>query len=139
MEYGQIVKFNGGLGEVVTDNGKFYFLPVNYGQYTCSRLEEITDATVEPATFEEKIRFIEYDFGWGTVVKTHTIGEYQIIEYVNKEIHHFSSYVNFKSCHTSNSSLEAALINAISINSIEVNEARYATTCILRILKKQDW
>ena len=141
MEYDQIVKSNGVLGRVVTGDNKFYFHPAEKrGNYSCSQLDRITEETVEPITFEEKIQCIEQEFHWGSVIKTHDIGEYQIIEYIgNKGLVCFSPYVNFKCCHTSYTSLDIALIGVITGNSLEVNDARYATTCILRILKKPEW
>ena len=139
MKHGQIVKFNGELGEAVTDNNRFYFHPVNYGNYTCSNLQEITEETIEPITFDEKILYIQRNFKWGPVVKTHTIGEYQIIEYISNDVVRFYTYINFNSCNTSYTSLDAALIGVIATNGLDAYESRYATTCILRILKKPGW
>jgi len=139
MEYGQIVNFNGVLGKVVTDEGKFYFNPANGGHYSCSRLEEITDETAIPATFQEKIRYIREDFPWGNIIEIHHIGEYQIIEHMDKGEVRFCPYINFSSCNSSHSSIDTALIGAITKNSIEANEARYATTFILRMLQKPKW
>jgi len=139
MKYGDIVKFNGVLGEVVTGGDKFFFRPVKYGQYSCRDLQEITVDTVEPATFEEKVHFIEQEFGWGRVIKTHVIGNYQIIEYNDQEKTRFNPFINFKNCHTSFISLDNALIGVIAENSIEKNEARYAITFILKMLNKSEW
>ena len=139
MEYDQIVNFNGEIGKVVTDEGKFYFLPVRYGSYSCSNLEEITDEVVAPASFEEKIQYIRQNFSWGDVIQVHIIGEYQIIEHMDTDgVIRFHPYINFRDYHNTYSSLDIALIGIITGNSLEVNEARYATTCILRILKKQE-
>jgi len=139
MNYGDIVSFNGALGEVVTGDKRFFFHPVNYGQYNCYNLQEITADTVKPATFEEKVHYIELEFDWGQVIKTHIIGNYQIIESTHEGKIRFLPYINFKNCHTSFSSLDNALIGVIAENSIEKNEARYAITFILKMLNKPDW
>ncbi len=141
MEYDQIVKFNGVLGRVIPDGDKFYFLPArHYGNYSCSQLDRITEETVEPATFEEKIQYIRQNFSWGDVIQVHIISEYQIIEHMDTDgVIRFHPYINFRDYHNTYSSLDIALIGVIAGNSLKVNEARYATTCILRILKKQEW
>lgn len=140
MEYGQIVKFNGVVGRVVTDKEKFYFHPATEsGRYIISQLHQITDETIEPIDFQDKILCIEHEFNWGPVIKTHVIGDYQIIEYMDNGEIKFSPHINFRSCHTTYTSLDIALIGAIANNSLEINEAIYATICILRILKKPEW
>ncbi|MFA7157467.1 MAG: hypothetical protein WC123_07250 [Bacilli bacterium] len=140
MEYGQIVKFNGVVGRVVTNNNNFYFHPAAKAcRYSISQLHQITDDTIEPVNLEDKILCIELEFNWGIVIKTHVIGEYQIIEYTDKGEIRFHPYINFKSLYAAFTSLDTALIGIIAANSLEVNEARYATTCILRILKKPEW
>lgn len=141
MEYGQIVKFNGVLGRAVKEDDKFYFLPaLKTGNYSYSQLDRITDETIEPITLGSKVLCIEQEFNWGPILKTHVIGEYQIIEYMDKDdTIRFHPYLNFKSSHAAYTSLDTALIGIIAANNLEVNEARYATNCILRILKKPEW
>jgi hypothetical protein len=148
MKYGDIVKLNGILGDVVTGDNAFYFRPVNYGSYYCSDLQEITDDIleqltcdiIEQATFDEKVKFIEESFSWGKVIKTHNIGEYQIIEYVDKENQIlFHIYINFKDNGCSYKSLDAALIGVITQNKIEVNAARHATNFIFKMLDMPNW
>ena len=138
MKYGDIVKFKGELGEVVVENDKFYFHPVNYGCYSCSNLTEIIDSDLDPITEGEKVCFLELEFSWGSVVKTHCIGDYQILEHRNKFLYKdktsFHAYINFKDTNCSYSSLDEALIGAIAQNNLEVNEARYATRFILKML-----
>jgi hypothetical protein len=134
MKYGDIIKLNGILGKVVTGDKKFYFHPINYGNYYCSDLEEITDDTIEQTTNEEKIKFIEDTYVWGSVVKTHCIGEYQIIEYLdrNNEVS-YNPYINFEDNGCSYSSLDAALIGVIARNKIEVNSANHAIGFIFKM------
>lgn len=140
MKYGEIVKYNGELGKLVTEDKKFYFLPVNYGGYYCSNLEEVTENNIEETTIEEKIHFNEMEFSWGTVVKTHCIGKYQIIEYKDDRDNSicYSIYINFKGIGCSYNTLDTALIGVIAHNSLEVNTAHYATSFILKMLNKTE-
>ena len=137
MKYGDIVRYKGKLGELVTDDKKnFLFHPVKHGRYSYSELDVVTENDIEVASFDDCISYIEQDFVWGEVVKTHCIGEYQIIEYKPKreDTISYHGYINFKDTNTSNNSLDSALISLITRNKLEVNEARWASVFISKML-----
>jgi len=139
MKYGEIVKYNNELGELVTDDGKFYFHPVNYGSYYCSNLDEVTEKDIQETTTEEKIDYIEMEYTWGTVIKTHCIGEYQIIEEEDEKGEKgYHAYINFKDTNSTYETLDNALIGVIAEKHLEVNAARYATSFILKMLKRAE-
>lgn len=82
-------------------------------------------------------------FVWGKVVAWHEVGRYQILEYrpfvpdSSSEVQdsaRFHIYVDKKSCSTSASSLESALIEAIAHGNLEVNHARHMATACLKVL-----
>lgn len=61
------------------------------------------------------------DFPWGEIVKTHEIGEYQIVEYIGGEAWRstagktmFDPYVNGEPVRVAHFSLDDALIGAIA-------------------------
>lgn len=115
-----IIKYNGQLGSIVNDyNNKEVkrFLPCRYGSYHSKDLEIINFDKVEETSFEEQIKYIEKQYNWGQVIETHTIGEYQIIEAVEKGSNSkrlFSAYLNFKSISCSYYSLDEALVGLLA-------------------------
>ena len=85
MKYGDIVVYKNQIGTVVKSENNFKFHPCNYGSCYFSELNTITDEDVREATHEEKLELIEKEFTWGNVIKIHCVGEYQIVEYINKK------------------------------------------------------
>lgn len=117
MKPGDIVVYNGRIGKVVKDINGFRFKPMSYGRYYISDLDMIFDNGVREATHEEKLRLIKEEFVWGYVTNIHCIGEYQIVEYQDKNTHEilWHGYVNYKDTNCSYSSLDSALIGCIGI------------------------
>lgn len=114
MKCNDIVRYKSNLGKVVKDDkGNYRFHPLNHGRYYYEDLEIITKDDVQTTYDEEKIYFIENEFNWGVVIKTHCISNFQIIECIreNKESYHV--YIDFKDCCKSANSLDKALIIAI--------------------------
>ena len=137
MKYGDIVKYKGNLGKLVTDDkNNFLFHPVKHGRYSYSELDIVTENDIEMASFDECISYIEQEFVWGRIIKTHCVSEYQIIEYSPERAGGISyhTYINFKDTNTSNDSLDGALITAITTNKLECNEARWASIFISKML-----
>ena len=121
MKINEIVRFNGQLGTIVDDYDNkdiFKFLPVNYGRNFSKDLETITEETIEPASFEDKLLYLKKGFNWGKIIKIQAIGDYQIIEYIScssgKGEPSFHSYVDFKDTNHSYNTLEQALIGVIA-------------------------
>lgn len=58
---------------------------------------------------------IEKEFTWGNVIKIHYIGEYQIVEYIDKRDKKtfYHGYINYSDINRSYSSLDSALIGCI--------------------------
>lgn len=127
MKYGDIVVYNGTVGKVVTDTTKkdetsFRFLPCKYGSYYPADLEEITEENTREATHEEKVMLISKEYVWGRVIKVHCIGDYQIIEAVDKKGEvHWHSYIDYDDTCTSYKSLDSALVGCIAIKHDGVN------------------
>ena len=115
MKYGDIVVYNNKVGTVVKDKDNFKFLPCNYGRCYFSNLDTITDDDIQEATHDEKLELIEEEFSWGRVVKIHCIGEYQIVEYVDRRDHttRYHGYINYTDASNSYSSLDAALVGCV--------------------------
>lgn len=125
MKIGDIVVRDNIIGRVVETYGKkgeYRLLPCNYGRYYSEDLEVITDEVIREATFDEKIAFIEEEFKWGTVVKTHCIDEYQFIE---SDTHNFHLYINFKNTCASYETLDVALIGAVCYKNREERATDY--------------
>lgn len=119
MKYGEIVKHNGLIGKLVTDDKKnFLFLPAGFGRYSYSQLDIVTKDNLEKATFEEKVKYIQKDFSWGEIVYTHIIGKYVIFEYKTKGEPEtsFHPYINFKDISHSYNTLDQAIIGVIAYN-----------------------
>lgn len=116
MKSGDIVIYQNRIGTVVTDfeNHEIYrFLPCNYGTYSTSRLNVITEDDVREATHEEKLYFIRREYPWGEVIKIHCIGEYQIVEARKDNETHWHGYIKYKDTNTAYSSLDEALVGCI--------------------------
>lgn len=104
------------LGTVVSNSGVEYLLPANYGRYSYDELERLDEIEYREATFEEKIEYIRRDFTWGRIIDIHTVGDYQIIEYIpkrNKEERCFHPYIGFNDTNTSYETLDKALTGVI--------------------------
>ena len=117
MKYGDIVVYKDKIGKVVTTYGKkdeCRFLPCNYGRYYSEKLDVITDETVRAATHDEKLELIREEYTWGTVKDIHCIGDYQIVEAIDKKGKtHFHGYINYGDINISYSSLDSALIGMV--------------------------
>jgi hypothetical protein len=140
MEYGEIVKYNNKLGELVSDdNNGFLFHPVGYGSYYRKELSLVTQEELIEATLEEKIEYLKREFHWGKIVKVHAMneGEFIIFEYIREQETEksFHVYLNFKSTSTSYSSLDSALIGCLTNKYLECNTARYAHSFISKMLE----
>ena len=58
---------------------------------------------------------IKKEFPWGTIINTHIIGEYQVIEYIDEENRtFFHPYINYKDISHAYDTLEQALIGVIA-------------------------
>lgn len=117
-----IIRYRGQIGTIVSDydNREIKkFLPMNYGSYYSTQLDTINTDHVTEASFEDKVKFIEEEFHWGKVIKTHTIGEFQIIEYEaifngKNEGIRFHPYINFNDTNYSYYTLDEAIIGVIA-------------------------
>jgi hypothetical protein len=118
MNYGEIVKYNGSLGKLVTDDKKnFLFLPAGFGRYLYSQLDIVTENEISETTFDEKVKYIQLNFSWGEIINTHIIGEYVIFEHTYKGDHKeisFHPYINFKDTSHGYSTLDSAIVGAIA-------------------------
>lgn len=117
MEELRIVVSNGVKGKVLTNSGVEYFYPAKKGRYNYEELSKLEDINYREGTFEDKIEYIKADFSWGRIINVHTIGEYQIIEYMprndkeNKVLFH--PYIKFNDTHTSYETLDKAITGVI--------------------------
>ena len=61
------------------------------------------------------MELIEKEFTWGNVIKIHCIGEYQIVEYIDKRDKktYYHGYINYIDTNHSYLSLDSALIGCI--------------------------
>jgi hypothetical protein len=115
-----VVKNDGTVGKVITgeyNKGVELFYPSGYGNYYESNLEKLTEIEYREGTQEDYVKYIEKDFVWGEVVKTHILGEYQIIEYVdidNCSSTEYQAYINYEDTNSSYDSLEKAITGAIA-------------------------
>jgi hypothetical protein len=117
MRKPNIVRYNGQLGETLNDGDILRFLPVEKTSYSLSLLDAVTESDITEASEADKIAFIKTRFVWGRIVKVHTVGEYQIIEYVDRHSNknRFSGYINYDDLCRSYESLDAALAGVIAI------------------------
>ena len=78
-------------------------------------MDTITDNDIREATHDEKLELIEKEFTWGNVFQIHCIGEYQIVEYIDKKNNktYYHVYINYLDTNNSYSSLDSALIGCI--------------------------
>lgn len=115
MKYGDIVVYNNQIGMVVKSGNNFKFHPCNRGCCSFSLLDTITDNDVEEATHDEKLELIEREFGWGNVIKIHCVGEYQIVEYIDKKDKntYYHGYIHYKDINVSYLSLDSALVGCV--------------------------
>ena len=115
----RIVKLeNGTLGKVLIGSHedmlrKELFYPVNYGRYYERNLPLLENITYTEATEKDYIEYIETTFVWGEVIKIHSVGEYQIIEYIKEEEKSFHPYINYNDTSMSYESLDQALTGVI--------------------------
>lgn len=113
---GRVIEGYSGKGE-----GKFLFLPANYGTYDQDELETVTADDVEETTVKEKIDYLMEDFTWGVVNHTEIInrGEYVIFKYIEKGKNKaegktmYAMYLNFESTGVIAPSLDTALISLL--------------------------
>lgn len=117
MSRPNIAKYKGQIGEILKDENNFRFLPVSQRSYRMSELDTVTMSEVDEASEEDKITFLKETFVWGKILKVHTIGEYQIIEYINRldNERKFAGYIDYDDVCRSYSSLDAALAGVIAI------------------------
>jgi hypothetical protein len=116
----RIVKLNDGtLGKVIVGEydetkGVELFLPVKNGSYYESELDKLSDLQYTEGFNVDYISYIKEDFSWGKVTKYHTIGEYQILEYItsSNEVY-FKPYINFEEVSHSYDTLEKAITGVI--------------------------
>ena len=117
----QILWYKNQLGKAIHCYGDeehiLRFYPVQHGSYYHEDLEIIDSKFIKNATFEDKIQFIEKELPWGRIVKTHCIGDIQIIEWHNDKnnVDGFSIYVDFESKSMGSDNLDDALISAIAL------------------------
>ena len=115
MKYGDIVVYNNQIEKVVKSENDFKFKPCNRGCCSFSLLDTITDNDIREATHDEKLELIEKEFAWGNVFQIHCIGEYQIVEYIDKKDNktYYHGYINYSDTNHSYSSLDSALIGCV--------------------------
>ena len=116
MKSGDIVIYKDEVGTVVTDYDKravLRFLPCNYGTYSTSRLNVITENDVREATHEEKLDLIRLEYHWGRVLKIHCVGNYQIVEAMKDDKSHWHGYIDYKDTNIYYTSLDSALVGCI--------------------------
>lgn len=116
MKYGDIVVYKNQIGTVVKSENDFKFHPCNLrGYYPFNLLDTITNNDIREATHDEKLELIEKEFIWGNVFQIHCIGEYQIVEYINKNDSkkYYHGYINYSDTNRLYYSLDSALIGCI--------------------------
>ena len=113
----RVIVSDGIVGRVLLKSGVEYFYPAKTGRYSCGELSKLEDIEYREGTFDDKIEYIKTDFSWGEIIDIHTIGEYQIIEYIprNDEEHKvlFHAYIKFNDAHNSYETLEKAITGVI--------------------------
>lgn len=116
----RVIKLNDGIvGKVLIGSydetkGIELFYPAKQGRYSESELDQLKDLEFTEGTEEDYISYIEQDYSFGEVIKTHTIGEYQIIESVREDGEkHFSPYINYERTAMSYMSLDQAITGMI--------------------------
>ena len=116
----RVVKLeDGNIGRVITGQydelkGIELFYPVGYGSYNEENLQQLKGLEFTEGSEQDYISYIEQEYHFGKVVKTHIIGEYQIIESVDSEEKtRFSPYINYGRIGQSFHSLEKAITGVI--------------------------
>ena len=114
----EIIKYKGQVGTVTRDSntGSQRFLPAGHGHYSLSELENIELELVETATERDKLNYIITEFSQGGIIGIHSIGEYQVIEYLSKmnDKVMFTTYLYYARTAHSYYSLDEALIGCIT-------------------------
>lgn len=89
------------------------------------------------------IRTFPRRFSWGTVIQIHDVGpSYTIVEFlpirrgeeVTEQEHLFHVYVDGKDCCVSTTTLDGALILAMSRKNLEPNKGRYMAMAACKLL-----
>lgn len=136
----QIIRYKKQLGKAIHcyDDKKpiLRFHPLNYGRYWTKDLEIIDLKFVEETTRNEKIFYIERDCPWGRIVKTHCIGNFQIMEYHDDKQNEtgFSIYIDFVSASLGASTLDVAILCAICKKYKSSDAAKW----VLKMLEMKD-
>lgn len=115
MKSGDIVVYQGNIGEVVISERLFKFKPCNSGSCYYSELDTITENDMREATHEEKLQLITEEYTWGKVVNIHSVGDYQIVEAIKDNKTHWHGYIDYKDTNVSYTSLDSALVGCIGI------------------------
>jgi len=123
LKSGMIVKHNNQLGKLTRGaEKKLYFVPAKYYVQSWEDLTVITEENVQDTTHDEKVEFLKNDFTWGDVIKTYTVGEYVIFEYIDGyDLEHekvknirFHALINYQTVSISYHSLDSCLIGTIA-------------------------
>jgi hypothetical protein len=116
----RVVKLNDGtIGKVITGQydktkGVELFYPARQGCYNEAELQQLNNLEYTEGIQEDYISYIEQDYSFGDVIKTHIIGEYQIIESVKEDGEkHFSPYINYDRIRMSYATLDQAITGVI--------------------------
>jgi hypothetical protein len=124
LKQGDIIKFNGELGEAIfnSEDKSFRFYPVHKSRYYTSQLEIIPDLDSDEyvTTHEEKILFLKQRFPWGNIIETYDFEEYVIFKYVSifngkEQGIQYHGYINYKDTNHSEITFDKMLITILSI------------------------
>jgi hypothetical protein len=81
-------------------------------------------------------------FTWGQILKLHTVGDFTVVEYLDRKVLSFPqrtlfhAYHKHNDLHSSHESLEAALIYCIARKKIDnPNDARYMAMAAAKLLE----
>ena len=102
---------------------------------------ESTIKEIKQLADEELDVIIQDEFSCGKIEKLHTIGQYQIIEYVSTDVDteewqiRYKPFVNYNDIPVSYTSLDDAILAAISHSKLDFNGAMYATGFIKKMLE----
>ena len=126
LENGKIITCNGIIGTAIQytdekDKGIFRFSSIENKPSWMKSKEEfpiITKKdTIEDADDYQKELWLLSECEWlGQPITAHKIGEYQIVEYKNRETneHNFTTFINYKSLSHSYNTLDAAIAGCIA-------------------------
>lgn len=136
MKHGDIVKVKDVLGKIIISEyeskGSILFLPLGFGSYYESELEEIKESDILYASHEEKLEYLKTEYSFGEGVAWHCIGQYQILECKKHDEITYHAYINYKDTCCSYTSLDSALIGVICLKYDGANTR--ATGYIYRML-----